>query len=150
MDQASLSDYASTIQIFVQRNVRWPSELSEEQSEVLLALWLEQRRQDLLAGRMTHLDHAKLASTIPGWKTSAEQRWLKQARAFSDVILLEGFDALRQGHPFLNGWINGQATLSRLGSLDRLHASWLDRHAPGWMEQAVGWPALNAVPKPMN
>lgn len=133
-----MSDFAATIQIFVQRNVRWPSELSEDPSEVQLALWLEQRRQELLAGRMSHLDHARLSSTIPGWKNSSEQRWLKQARTFSDVVLLHGYAEMRLRHPFLNGWINGQATLCRLGSLDSRHRAWLDNHAPGWAEQAIG------------
>lgn len=144
MDSDSdLTSCASAVQIFVQRNLRWPSELSSEPQEVQMARWLEVWRERLTSGQMGALDHARLSSTIPGWRVNGEQQWLLTARKLSNVVLSGGFEAVAADHPFLNGWMNGQATLSRLGSLDPLRATWLHKHVPGWLTESRGKPLID-------
>lgn len=130
--QLDVSVYAAAIQVFVQRKMRWPSELSLEAEETHLASWLECRRHEFVTGQMSQIDQARLSATIPGWRTSAEQQWLRQARKFSDFVLVEGFGNLPERAPYLGNWIASQTLLAQLNSMDVRQQVWLDDHAPGW------------------
>jgi len=131
MDVPTLKGYATAVSVFLQRNKRWPSELSGDPDEIRLAIWLEECRKDLLNGTMGCRETLVLSSLIPGWRMSGEQKWLRQARALSDLVLLLGPGALASS-PTLAAWTSGQLELLALSSLDAQRSAWLDDHVPGW------------------
>lgn len=145
MDSQTLKDYARAIQIFVQRNSRWPSELVDDADEVQLAQWLESRRQEYLVDSLNFRDQAFLSWIIPGWRVSNEHRWLRHARELSNLVLCGGMDAVASD-AFLNGWLHGQVELLGLGSLDERRAQWFNNYVPGW--QSVPRGSVAQTPNP--